>query len=128
MSIEEHARSDEDLVRRAHRRVALKMGFLTHALVFVLVNGAMIAFTLVRGGPLWSFWPLFGWGIGLAAHGAATWFSLNGDGLRERMLKQEIERLRRDRQGERASGSAFRAAASGAPGRRRRGVRAALAG
>ena len=96
MSIEEHPRPDDDLVRRAQRRVALRMGFLTHALVYVLVNGAMIAFNLVRGGPTWSFWPLFGWGIGLAAHGAATWFSLNGDGLRERMLRQEIEKLRRD--------------------------------
>jgi hypothetical protein len=38
-----------------------------------------------------------GWGIGLAAHGLATWFSLNGEGMRERMLKQEIDRLTRGR-------------------------------
>lgn len=97
MSVDTQAPLDPEVLRRARKRVAMRMGFLTHLLVYALVNGALIAFNLVRGGHLWSFWPLFGWGIGLAAHGLSTWFALNGDGMRERMLKQEIERLRGDR-------------------------------
>ena len=38
---------------------------------------------------------MLGWGIGLAVHGVVTFASLHGDGLRERMVAQEVERLRR---------------------------------
>lgn len=93
MSAETNAPIDPDLLRRAQKRVALRMGFLSHLMVYALVNSVLIVFNLFQGGPLWSFWPIFGWGIGLAAHGLSTWFALNGDGMRERMLKQEIERL-----------------------------------
>lgn len=95
MSAETQSPLDPDLLRRAQKRVAMRMGFLTHFLVYVVVNGGLFILNIAQGGrPLWSFWPLVGWGIGLAAHGLATWFSLNGEGLRERMLRQEIERLR----------------------------------
>jgi hypothetical protein len=50
---------------------------------------------VLLGGPHWSLWPLLGWGLGLAVHGMATLFVLAGDGMRERWLQQEIERLRR---------------------------------
>lgn len=95
MSTETPAPIDPDLLRRAKKRVAMRMGFFTHALVYAAVNASLFALNVFQGGPLWSFWPLVGWGIGLAAHGLATWFSLNGDGMRDRMLQQEIERLRR---------------------------------
>jgi len=43
----------------------------------------------------WNVWPLAGWGLGLAIHGLVTFISLRGDGLRERMIASEVERLRR---------------------------------
>lgn len=95
MTAEGNAPIDPDLLRQAQKRVGLRMGFLTHALVYAVVNGGLFILNVVQGGKtLWSFWPLVGWGIGLAAHGLATWFSLNGEGMRERMLRQEIDRLR----------------------------------
>ena len=97
MPPESHTPIDPELLRKAQRRVALRMGFFSHALIYAAVNAGLFALNIFRGGPLWSFWPFAGWGIGLAAHGLATWFSLNGDGMRERMLKQEIDRLRSDR-------------------------------
>ena len=93
MSTEPPAPIDPELLRRAQRRVSLRMGFFSHALVYVVVNAGLVALNIFHGKYLWSFWPMAGWGIGLAAHGLATWFSLNGDGMRERMLKQEIDRL-----------------------------------
>ncbi|MFM8820625.1 MAG: 2TM domain-containing protein [Phenylobacterium sp.] len=96
MSADTQAPIDPELLRRARRRVGMRIGFLTHFLVFVVVNGGLVILNVTQGAkPLWSFWPVVGWGIGLAAHGLATWFSLNGDGMRSRMLKQEIDRLRR---------------------------------
>jgi hypothetical protein len=48
------------------------------------------------GGHRWSIWPLWGWGLGLAIHGLVTFISLRGDGVRDRMLQDEIERLKRN--------------------------------
>ena len=83
------------LQRRARRRVGTKIGFLAHLSAYVLVNTALQGLNVLLGGPHWSLWPLLGWGLGLAAHGMATLFVLAGDGMRERWLQQEIERLRR---------------------------------
>ena len=86
--------SEPELQRRARRRVNQKMGFYIHASVFVLVNLGLAAINLATGGKSWHWWPLAGWGLGLAIHGIVTFASLNGDGLRERMLEREIARLR----------------------------------
>ena len=89
------ARTPEDaLYARARRRVGRKMGFYIHALVFVLVNLGLFAINAVAGGPRWHAFPLLGWGLGLAIHGIFTLVSLNGEGLRGRMLAAEVERLR----------------------------------
>lgn len=84
-----------DIEARARRRVGMKMGFYMHALVYVLVNLGFLVINAVAGGPRWSIWPLAGWGLGLAVHGIVTFIKLNGEGLRDRMLADEIERLRR---------------------------------
>jgi hypothetical protein len=85
-----------DIEARARRRVGIKIGFYTHALVFTVVNLGLFALNSATGGTRWSHWPLWGWGLGLAIHGIVTVVSLSGDGLRERMLRSEIERLKRD--------------------------------
>lgn len=87
--------NEEDLVHRAKRRVDMKMGWLMHALVFVLVNLGLYLINQWTGQQRWSQWPLMGWGLGLAIHGLVVWISLSGEGLRDRMLAKEVERLRR---------------------------------
>lgn len=84
----------DDIESRARRRVGLKMGFYTHLLVYVLVNLGLFAISSASGRGNWHFWPLLGWGLGLAIHGIVTFVSLRGEGLRGRMLEREIERLR----------------------------------
>jgi len=90
-----HADDSHDLERRARRRVGMKIGFFTHALVYVLVNAGLFAFNNAIGGYRWSVWPLMGWGLGLTIHGIVTFISLNSDGWRQRMLDSEMEKLRR---------------------------------
>jgi len=87
--------SDEQLRQRAKRRVNQKMGFYIHLTVYVLVNLGLAAINLLSGGQRWHLWPLAGWGVGLAIHGLVTFASLRGDGVRERMLDAEVERLKR---------------------------------
>ncbi|HRP27145.1 MAG TPA: 2TM domain-containing protein [Burkholderiaceae bacterium] len=86
----------DDIEARARRRVGMKMGFYTHALVYVLVNLGLFAIDAVRGDGRWAVWSLAGWGLGLAIHGIVTFANLRGEGIRQRMLEAEIERLRRD--------------------------------
>lgn len=88
---------DRDLEMRARRRVAMRMGFYTHALVFVLVNLGLFAMNAVAGGYRWSTWPLLGWGLGLLIHGLVTFLNLRGEGWKQRMLAQEIAHLKRSR-------------------------------
>lgn len=86
--------SDHEIQRRARKRVDMKIGFFIHLLVFVCVNLGLAALNAAQGGHRWSLWPLGGWALGLAIHGLVTFLSLRGDGLRERMLAQEIEHLK----------------------------------
>ncbi len=85
----------DDIETRARRRVGIKLGFYTHAAVFVLVNLGLFALNTATGGARWSHFPLWGWGLGLAIHGVVTFISLRGEGVRERMLQAEIARLKR---------------------------------
>ena len=89
--------TEEELVRRAKRRVDMKMGFYVHALVFVCVNLGLYAINAWQGGSRWHGWPLAGWGLGLAIHGLVTFLSLNGEGLRERMMADEVQKLKNRR-------------------------------
>lgn len=87
--------TDADIEARARRRVGTKTGWFVHALVFVLVNLGLFGLNSALGGYRWSVWPLGGWGLGLAIHGVVVFLSLQGEGWRDRMLAQEIERLKR---------------------------------
>lgn len=89
------ADTDAQLLRRARRRVGMRIGFATHAFVFVLVNLGLFAIDAATGGPQWSRFPLMGWGLGLAIHGLVTFIALSSDGMRDRLVAGEVERLRR---------------------------------
>lgn len=85
----------DSLEARALHRVRRKIGFYTHAMVFVLVHlGFGLAYLAGSRSKPFFVW---GWAVGLLIHGLFTYATLQGEGLRERMLRQEIERLRRER-------------------------------
>jgi Xaa-Pro aminopeptidase len=94
--------TDDELRAMARRRVGMKMGFYIHALVFVLVNSGLYFINSLSmglgGGVRWHHFPLLGWGLGLAIHGIVTFISLQGMGVRERMVEREIELLRHRQQ------------------------------
>jgi hypothetical protein len=90
------SRRDDSIESRARRRVNLKMGFIIHASVFLVVNAFLYLYDHALGGTRWSHFPLWGWGLGLAIHGVVVLIRLQGEGLRSSMLAREIERLRRE--------------------------------
>jgi len=90
-----HPQQEQDIQAQARRRVGRKMGFYIHATVYVLVNLGLWAIATVTGRGPWNVWPLLGWGLGLAIHGIVTFIGLRGEGVRQRMIDAEVERLRR---------------------------------
>ena len=87
---------DLDLRRQAERSADMKLGFRSHLFAYVLVNAGLVAVNLVTSpGYFWAIWPIFGWGLGVAAHGMAV-YQLTGD-TRERAVEAELRRLRGDR-------------------------------
>lgn len=85
---------DDELLARAKKRVDMKLGFFNHLAVFVLVNLGLYLLTNQVFGSRWTPFPMWGWALGLTIHGIVTFFSLTGEGLRDRMLDSELQRLR----------------------------------
>lgn len=70
-------RSEAHLSASGHARV--RRAFFGHAVVFAAVMVLLIAINLVtQPGNLWFIWPLLGWGLAVALHGARV-FLLSGD-------------------------------------------------
>ena len=92
--------SPEELERLAHKRAGAKLGWYIHAMVYVVAN--LFIFGISRygfGSRPWSVYPLLGWGLGPALHGVAVFVLGAGGPVRERLVQQERERLRRQQDG-----------------------------
>jgi hypothetical protein len=90
---------DQDAYRRARRRVREIRGFYVHVAVFVAVNILLHLINFVATPKVyWAFWPLVGWGIGLLAHGLATfrWMPFLGKDWEERKIRELMDKNRRD--------------------------------
>lgn len=89
----QQAMAEEDEHREQERakdkwRKRRRSGFYHHLRAYCLVNVFLFAINMMTtpGGYWWFFWPLLGWGLGLAFHAAATFFP------NERKLKRGIRR------------------------------------
>ncbi|MCK4476588.1 MAG: 2TM domain-containing protein [Methanophagales archaeon] len=63
ISLEEYKKAYREIVAEDEKR-----GFLTHLVVYVLVNAMLIVINLLSPEDIWFFYPLIGWGIGITAH------------------------------------------------------------
>jgi hypothetical protein len=84
-----------DLEREARRRAGAKMGWYIHACVYIAVNLLLIGISTMSGRP-WAIFPAFGWGLGLAIHGAVVFFVTGGGGLHQRLIDRERQLLKRE--------------------------------
>ncbi|MES2242140.1 MAG: 2TM domain-containing protein [Pseudomonadota bacterium] len=87
-----HTPQDKNIERLARKRASVKMGWYIHASVYLLVNLLLVTLS-VSSGRHWAVFPLLGWGLGLAVHGAVVFLVTGGAGLHERLVQQERERL-----------------------------------
>jgi hypothetical protein len=92
--------TEEDIIKKAEKRVKAKKGFYAHLSSYVISIGFFFFVNLLSSpGDWWFFWPALGWGIGLASHYIAVFgfFGSKDDDWEERELEKEIERLKRKR-------------------------------
>ena len=58
---------------QALKRVEDEKGFYGNLAAYLVVNAVLIAVNLFTSpGYFWAFWPLFGWGIGVASHATSA--------------------------------------------------------
>jgi hypothetical protein len=89
---------DQDRVyERVKARVEAIKGFYIHAIVYVIVNAGLFTINMLTNPDvLWFYWPLIGWGVGLAINGVAVFaggpFSPDWE---ERKIREALEDERR---------------------------------
>lgn len=87
----------------ARRKVEARIGFFIHLTVFVLVNAGLIVINLLTSPEnLWFFWPLAGWGIGVAAHALGVFLPRKTNSYKKRW----IDRVAREEAKRRGAGPA----------------------
>ena len=87
MRTERGVRHDESRYEAAEKRAEDLQGLYTHLLVYGVVNLGLFVINLLTkgdGGTWWFYWPLAGWGIGLAIHVLVTFGGVFSDDWKER--------------------------------------------
>jgi hypothetical protein len=81
---------EEQRYKQAKARVEALKGFYIHLAVYLMVNAGLFVINLLTGGGWWFYWPLLGWGIGLAAHAMAVFVigDALGPGWEEQKIRQ----------------------------------------
>ena len=83
----------QDALREAAvTRLRKKRDFATHVLIYVLVNSFLVVIWAATSGDFfWPMFPIFGWGIGLAAN---AWDVYGRKPISEAEIRQEMDRIR----------------------------------
>jgi hypothetical protein len=77
----------------AERVVAAKLGFIRHAIVYVMViAGLAVINNVTSGGYQWWLWPAFGWGMGLISNFISAYVFRSGT-LQKRLVEREMGKL-----------------------------------
>ena len=79
---------------REARQVVKRRAFLVHLSVYIATTVFLfVVWLIVGGGFPWFLFVLFGWGIGIAAHGAAAYLMADPTDI---VLEREQRRLAKD--------------------------------
>jgi len=89
-------RAEESLLReKAEKRVKQRTRLLEHIATYVIVNGFLVVvWALTGAGYPWFLWVMAGWGLGLAMNVSSYFIRSKGDSSRERMIQEEMKRMR----------------------------------
>ena len=87
--------TEEEIYKKARKRVEEKKGLLIHAIIYVLVNALLVVIWAVTGSNYqWFWWPLGGWGIGLIFNFLGVFVFNREMGWEKNAVEKEAERIR----------------------------------
>jgi hypothetical protein len=88
------ASSDDELKRRARKRLQKRRDFSGHVAAYVVVNAMLIGIWAITGaGYFWPAWVLLGWGVGLALNAWDVYFRRE---ITDADIDREIKRSQGD--------------------------------
>jgi len=86
---------DIEKYKKAKQRIEELKGLYVHAIIYIVVNIVMVIMNLVTSPDhYWFYWPLLGWGIGLAIHAFSVYAKgkIFGAEWEERKIRQMMEK------------------------------------
>ncbi len=93
--METYMNKESQAYEKATKRVKELRGFYGNLTSYVLVISFLAVLNILTSpGYLWFFWPMIGWGLGIAAH-AVTTFGIGKD-WEERKIRELMEEERRN--------------------------------
>ncbi|MFA1820925.1 2TM domain-containing protein [Virgibacillus oceani] len=88
---------DTEKYKRARKRVENLKAFYIHLTMYMIINTMLLLMNIVTNpSELWFYYPLIGWGVGLAAHGLSVFSSgFFGQEWEERKIKEYMDKDKR---------------------------------
>lgn len=86
---------NEERYNKAKKRIEEIKGFYGNLTAYIVVNIMLFVINMVTSPEhLWFFWPMLGWGIGVAFHGMRVfnYMPFLGKDWEERKMKEFIEK------------------------------------
>jgi hypothetical protein len=81
----------DELRARAVKRLKKKHDFRIHLLIYLMVNGLLVAtWAMTSAAFFWPIFPIVGWGIGVVAN---AWDAYGSDEPSEEQIQREMHRL-----------------------------------
>ncbi|MDH4211142.1 MAG: 2TM domain-containing protein [candidate division WOR-3 bacterium] len=93
--MKEKKANDQESYERAKKRVEELKSFYSHLFVYLAVNAGLFLLNILTSpSHLWFYWPLIGWGIGLAIHGLSVFGTqkMLGKDWEERKIQELMEK------------------------------------
>ncbi|MFA7687182.1 MAG: histidine kinase [Moheibacter sp.] len=84
-------------LKAAKRRVEELQGFYWNLASYAIINIFFLFLDLRDGNLEWAFWPLLGWGIGVAFHAVEVFGMFNSASWKDRQVQKELERRKKER-------------------------------
>lgn len=89
---------NEERYRKAKRRVAFLKGFYIHFAIYIGVMVLLLLIDVLTPGGWWFYWPLLGWGLGVAGHAFSVFgiSALLGSNWEEKKIKELMDKTDRE--------------------------------
>lgn len=88
----------EALRVQAERRVKQKIALVSHLSVYLVINiFLVVVWSLSGAGYPWFLWVMAGWGLGVLLQVFAYFTGSKGEAARERMIRKEMNKIKKER-------------------------------